>query len=150
MIDATELMTVVDTVVEKRGEDWKYPEWKVVYQQLSEQEIEDAEFWVPEGCHYLWTDDDQKVGRRLGYDLQVGEPACLVGAVLAELNLLGIITGYNNGDAVCALDALEDAFDEDARAVLSVGQSCQDAGDPWGKAREKMHERLTADPDAFV
>ena len=147
MIDATELMTVVDTVVEKRGEDWKYPEWKVVYQQLSEQEIEDAEFWVPEGCHYLWTDDDQKVGRRLGYDLQVGEPACLVGAVLAELNLIDMITEEENGNGVMSLEVLESALDYPVQTLLLVGQDSQDRGDTWGTARDKMRQRLADGPE---
>jgi hypothetical protein len=148
MIDATELMTVVDTVVEKRGEDWTYPNWKDVITRVSEEEYDGL--WLPQGCHYFWQEDDVEAGKILGLDLVKGQPACLVGAVLSELNLNDMITEEENGNAVCSLDGLEGTFDEDARAVLSVGQSCQDAGDPWGKVREKMHERLTADPDAFV
>jgi hypothetical protein len=146
MIDATELMTVVDTVVEKRGEDWKYPNWKDVYEHLADEEERDN-FWLPEGCHYFWAEDDVEAGKLLGLDLVRGEPACLVGAVLAELNLIDMITEEDNGNGVMSLDVLESALDYPVQTLLLVGQDSQDRGDTWGTARDKMRQRLADGPE---
>jgi hypothetical protein len=145
MIDATELMTVVDTVVEKRGEEWRYPAWKDAVALIPEEEQDN--FWIPEGCHYFWQEDDVEAGKLLGLELVRGEPACLVGAVLAELNLIDMITEEENGNGVMSLDVLESALDYPVQTLLLVGQDSQDRGDTWGTARDKMRQRLADGPE---
>lgn len=141
MIDATELMTVVDTIVEKRGEDWKYPDWKHAMSLIPEEEQDN--FWIPEGCHYWWQEDDVEAGKLLGLELVKGQPACLVGAVLSELNLIDMITEEENGNGVMSIDVLDAVIDYGVQTLLLVGQDSQDRGDTWGTARDKMRQRLT-------
>jgi hypothetical protein len=139
MFDVDDVLATVDTVVEKRGEDYRYPEWQLL---AGEYEVL-HEVMLPDGCHYRWEDEDREAGKLLGLDLIVGEPACLVGAVLAELGILDKIGDDENEAAVSALN-VDEQFSWSALMALQAGQTSQDNGNTWGEARAKMRERNAA------
>jgi hypothetical protein len=133
LIDRETLLDVVDTVVQKRGEDYVYPDWEAL------RATEPDDLYVPDSCHYVWTQDDVEAGKAVGLDLMLGEPACLAGAVFAEMGILDqVVPSHETDDAVSSLEAAEEVFTNEALIILQAGQSSQDRGDTWGKARDLM------------
>lgn len=131
MYDITKVLEVLDTVVEKRGADYIYPRLDL--------EVDGQEDGFD--CHYIWTEDDRRRGLALSLDLQVGQPACLVGALLDEMGLLDPYVRFvqdANDHGVAALE-LEEVFDTETMDVLDRVQAIQDKGETWGQARDTAH-----------
>lgn len=149
MIDTETVMDIIDTVVEKRGPEYIYPRWETLNQETD---------IVPDGCHYRWNSTDVAAGRLLDLDLVEGEPACLAGAVLAELGLLESLvsdagdTAYDlaNESAIQSLNGTDEVFTPEALTILAVGQARQDLGDSWGAVRDCMAERITDVRETYV
>lgn len=143
MIDADTVLSVVDTVIEKRGADYVYPRWAGL---VPDDHPADA-FYVPDGCHYRWTSRDVRAGELMDLDLVEGQPACLAGAVFAEFGLLEMLVPdvgddeSENEAAIQSLEGIDDMFTPEAVLVLAVGQARQDMGDSWGQARDVMTGR---------
>jgi len=151
MFTDEEVLAVIDTVVEKRGADYIYPQFKDLavkaglYDPMQEDE---QEFMLPDECHYVWEDNDRTVANALGLDVMVGEPACLVGAVLAEFGLLEKYLGDedDNHNSAGALLGDGDDFTNESIRLLDVAQSSQDQGEPWGTARDRTRKEFAEGP----
>jgi hypothetical protein len=134
MYTALDVLQVLDLMVEKKGPDYVYPREAVG------------------GCMYRWTKDQVDRAADMGLQgLVVGQPACLVGAVLAELNLLDRLIPaseygeegldyYENNSGVQELDA-DDLISPRAITVLEAAQTIQDTGQTWGTAASIAHQK---------
>jgi len=135
MYTSLDVLQVLDLMVEKKGPDYVYPREAVG------------------GCMYRWTQDDVDKAKEFGLtDLVAGQPACLVGAVLAELNLLDRLVPenehdpdeeveyYENNSGVQELDTA-DLLTPRAVTVLEAAQTVQDTGLTWGTAATVAHQK---------
>lgn len=135
MYTALDVLQVLDLMVEKKGPDYVYPREAVG------------------GCMYRWTQGEVDRAAEFGlHGLVAGQPACLVGAVLAELNLLDRLVPeamreecedveyYENNSGVQELDA-DDLLTPRAVTVLEAAQTIQDTGQTWGTAALIAHAK---------
>jgi hypothetical protein len=103
----------------------------------------------PDECLYVWEDNDRTCANARGLDVMVGEPACIVGAVLAEFGLLEKYLGdeeeINHQSAGTVLGEGDDFTNESIR-LLEIAQEDQDVGKTWGEARDRTRTEFVQGP----
>ena len=141
VVDAPEVLALMEKAVAERGEDWVYPAQGDCRYQYDPYDYDDE----------TWAGPEEKA--MVAYFGDVKAPACLVGKVLFDLNpefLEQIVRNGDNGESVEALH-LESGwvigdetflFTADAIHALQVGQSAQDTGVPWGESVDRAKKRI--------
>lgn len=118
LLDTTAVLDLLAEVVADMGEDYVYPD------ELREGGVEGA-------CYYVVN----------------GQPACIIGHVLARAGLLDHPVAVGNWNAMrlgvagLDVDTAPPVTTVDAARVLAAAQSTQDDGDTWGEALRCAQER---------
>ena len=116
-ITEAEFTEALEAVVKERGEDYMYP-----------TKEENPEYWNGGSCRYAVK----------------GEPACIIGAVIAHLG--GDVTKIRFQSAA-PRDAVREAGLElpdqlSLSTPMDYAQAAQDQGNTWGLALERYREGL--------
>lgn len=156
MFTAKEILDTLDTVVEKRGKDYVYPQYQARADERCEFYDSD-EYDALGACHYRWSADDVRLSALLDFpEVVEGQPACIAGAILSELGVLEkYIPDENltrdedgsigpNGTGVTSLLEESGEFDADALLVLDKIQGDQDSGNSWGTCARIAHRWVEA------
>ena len=147
IISVSDIIAAGYKAIEKRGEDYVYPG--------TTPDVDGV------GCHYRW--DSYDVDSGIADEDMVGKPACLVGAVFYELEVLDAIFPRSDdtdekGRERAAFEHNEDGISDvvtneylgtvgveyEAKAVLVEMQNAQDTGFPWGVALRRAIAKAQA------